>query len=363
MGTKIPRPGAEVNSKELARRPLRRDAAEMEIPENMIAIDPTGPGGPEVLQPVERPVPVPGPGELLIKVEAAGVNRPDVMQRLGLYPPPPGAPSVPGLEVAGTVVAGDAPREGERVCALVSGGGYAEYCLAPAGQCLPVAGPLSWIEAAALPETFFTVWTNLFGRGGAKAGETVLVHGGTSGIGTTAILLGKVFDLTVIVTAGGAEKCARALEIGASHAIDYRASDFVEEVKRITEGRGVDVVLDMIGGDYLARNIACLAEEGRHVSIAMQRGPKGEIQIWQVMAKRLTLTGSTLRGREPAFKAALAEELRREVWPHLEAGRIAPVIDSVFPLADAAGAHRRMEGSAHVGKIVLAVGEGLPVTG
>jgi NADPH:quinone reductase-like Zn-dependent oxidoreductase len=212
------------------------------------------------------------------------------------------------------------------------------------------------LEAAALPETFFTVWTNLFQLGRATAGDTVLLHGGTSGIGTTAILLGKVFGLTVIVTAGGPAKCARALEIGAAHAIDYRASDFVEEVKACTGGRGVDVVLDMIGGDYLARNIACLAEEGRHVSIAVQRGPKGEVPIWQVMAKRLTLTGSTLRAREPAFKAALAEELRRQVWPRLEAGEIAPVIDSVFPLALAADAHRRMEESAHVGKIVLAVG-------
>ncbi|HEY0147589.1 MAG TPA: NAD(P)H-quinone oxidoreductase [Allosphingosinicella sp.] len=328
----------------------------MTLPKTMIAIDPAATGGPEVLQPVERPVPVPGQGELLIRVEAAGVNRPDVMQRLGLYPPPPGAPSVPGLEIAGTVVGGECGLLGERVCALVSGGGYAEYCVAPAGQCLPVPGPLSMLEAAALPETFFTVWTNLFQLGRATAGDTVLLHGGTSGIGTTAILLGKVFGLTVIVTAGGPAKCARALEIGAAHAIDYRASDFVEEVKACTGGRGVDVVLDMIGGDYLARNIACLAEEGRHVSIAVQRGPKGEVPIWQVMAKRLTLTGSTLRAREPAFKAALAEELRRQVWPRLEAGEIAPVIDSVFPLALAADAHRRMEESAHVGKIVLAVG-------
>ncbi|HEX9955195.1 MAG TPA: NAD(P)H-quinone oxidoreductase [Allosphingosinicella sp.] len=329
----------------------------MEILKMMIAIDPAAPGGPEVLQPVERPVPVPGVGELLIRVEAAGVNRPDVMQRLGLYPPPAGAPTIPGLEIAGTVVAGDDARVGEPVCALVSGGGYAEYCVAPAAQCLPVPAPLSWIEAAALPETFFTVWTNLFGRGGAKAGDVVLVHGGTSGIGTTAILLGRAFGLTVIVTAGGPEKCARAMEIGAAHAIDYRAADFVEAVRSFTGGRGVEVLLDMIGGDYLARNISCLAEEGRHVSIAVQRGPKGEVPIWQVMAKRLTLTGSTLRAREPAFKAAVAGELRREVWPHLNAGRIAPVIDSVFPLARAADAHRRMEEGTHVGKIVLAVGE------
>jgi putative PIG3 family NAD(P)H quinone oxidoreductase len=297
----------------------------------MIAIDPAEAGGPEVLQPVERPVPVPGPGELLIRVEAAGVNRPDVMQRLGLYPPPAGAPSVPGLEVAGTVIAGDPARLGERVCALVSGGGYAEYCVAPAGQCLPVPKVFSMAEAAVLPETFFTVWTNLFQRGRAQAGETVLVHGGTSGIGTTAILLGKVFGLTVIVTAGGPEKCARALEIGAAHAIDYHDRDFVEEVRAITAARGVDVVLDMIGGDYLPRNITCLAEEGRHVSIAVQRGAKADLMLWQVMAKRLTLTGSTLRARDTAFKTALADELRREVWPHFEAGTIRPVIDSTFP--------------------------------
>jgi putative PIG3 family NAD(P)H quinone oxidoreductase len=325
----------------------------MTLPKTMIAIDPAEAGGPEVLQPVERPVPVPDEGELLIRVEAAGVNRPDVMQRLGLYPPPPGAPSVPGLEVAGTVVAGDPARRGERVCALVSGGGYAEYCAAPAVQCLPVPGPLSMVEAAALPETFFTVWTNLFGRGVAKAGETVLVHGGTSGIGTTAILLGRVFGLNMLVTAGGPEKCARALEIGAAHAIDYRTQDFVEEVKRLTGGRGVDVMLDMIGGDYLPRNLLCLAEEGRHVSIAMQRGPKAELPLWQVMAKRLTLTGSTLRARDGGFKAGLAEELRREVWPHLQAGSIRPVIDSVFPLDRAADAHRRMDSGLHVGKIVL----------
>jgi putative PIG3 family NAD(P)H quinone oxidoreductase len=330
----------------------------MILPHTMIAIDPAAPGGPEVLQPVERPVPVPGPGELLVRVEAAGINRPDIMQRLGLYPPPPGATSIPGLEIAGTVVAGDEARLGERVCALVSGGGYSEYCLAPAAQCLPVPAGFSMVEAAALPETFFTVWTNLFGRGGAKAGDFVLVHGGTSGIGTTAILLGRLFELEVIVTVGSYEKMIRAAEIGAAHAIDYTVADFVEEVKRITAGRGVDIVLDMIGGDYLPRNLLCLAEEGRHVSVAVQRGPKAELPIWQVMAKRLTLTGSTLRARDAAFKAALAAELRREVWPHLEAGTIRPVIDSSFPLAAAADAHRRMESSLHIGKIVLTVGEG-----
>jgi NADPH2:quinone reductase len=328
------------------------------IPDTMVAIDPAAPGGPDVLQPVERPVPRPGAGEVLIRVEAAGINRPDVMQRLGFYPPPPGTPSIPGLEVAGTVVAGDAAMIGQRVCALVAGGGYAEYCAAPAGQCLPVPGDFTMIEAAALPETFFTVWTNLFQRGGARSGDTVLVHGGTSGIGTTSILLGKAFGLTVIVTAGAAEKCARALEIGAAHAIDYKAQDFVEEVKRITGGAGVAVVLDMVGGDYVPRNLACLAEEGRHVSIAGQRGGTAEIPLWDVMRKRLILTGSTLRARSVEFKAALAAELRREVWPCLERGRIRPVICTTFPLAEAAEAHKLMESGDHVGKIVLTVDRG-----
>jgi putative PIG3 family NAD(P)H quinone oxidoreductase len=329
------------------------------IPETMIAIDLEAPGGPEVLRPVERPVPVPGNDEVLIRVVAAGVNRPDVMQRLGLYPPPPGAPSVPGLEIAGVVVdmgPGVATEmHGMPVCALIPGGGYAEYAVAHADLCLPVPRGFSMVEAAALPETFFTVWSNLFKRGGAKAGDTVLVHGGTSGIGTTAILLGKAFGLTVIVTVGSAEKCARALEVGAVHAIDYKAQDFVAEVKRITGGCGVTVVLDMVGGDYLPRNLACLAEEGRHVSIAAQRGPTVEIPIWEVMRKRLTLTGSTLRARSAQFKAALADELRSEVWPHLESGRIRPVIHSTFPLTDAAGAHRLMDSGEHVGKIVLEV--------
>jgi NADPH2:quinone reductase len=327
------------------------------VPAMMVAIEAEQPGGPEMLKPVERPVPQPGPGEVLVRVAAAGVNRPDVMQRMGLYPPPPGAPSIPGLEIAGTVVAlgdgVDPARLGQSVCALVAGGGYAQYCVAPAAQCLPVPTGLSMVEAAALPETFFTVWSNLFDRGGARAGETALVHGGTSGIGTTAILLGKLFGLSVIVTVGSDEKAAKALEIGADHAINYREADFVEEVKRITGGRGVDVVLDMIGGDYVARNIACMAEEGRHVSIAVQRGAKAEIPVWAIMAKRLVLTGSTLRARPVAFKAAIAEALRREVWPHLESGRIRPIIDTILPLEAAADAHRRMESSDHIGKIVL----------
>jgi putative PIG3 family NAD(P)H quinone oxidoreductase len=332
------------------------------IPQTMTAIDPDQPGGPEVLQPVERPVPRPGPGEMLVRVAAAGVNRPDVMQRLGFYPPPSGAPSIPGLEIAGCVAAVgegvDPARIGEPVCALVAGGGYAQYCVAPEGQCLPVPGPLSMVEAAALPETFFTVWTNLFQLGRARRGDKVLVHGGTSGIGTTAILLGRVFGLEVIVTAGSPEKCARALEIGAAYAIDYRTQDYAEEVKRITAGAGVAAVLDMVGGDYLPRNLACLAEEGRHVSIAAQRGPKAELPLWEVMRKRLVLTGSTLRARSVAFKSNLAAELREKVWPHLESGRIRPVIDSVFPLEEAAGAHGRMDEGGHVGKIVLVSGPG-----
>lgn len=329
------------------------------LPETMTAIDPGESGGPEVLVPVERPVPRPGPGEVLVRVGAAGVNRPDVAQRLGLYPPPPGAPSIPGLEIAGEVVAvGEGVESlapGQSVCALVAGGGYAQYCAAPAGQCLPVPPGLTLVDAAALPETFFTVWSNLFQRGGARAGDTVLVHGGTSGIGTTAILLGRAFGLTVIVTAGSDAKCARALETGAAHAINYRTADFVEAVKAITSGRGVDIVLDMIGGDYVPRNLACLAEDGRHVSIAAQLGPQAEIPLWPVMRKRLTLTGSTLRARPVAFKSALADELRQQVWPLIAAGRIRPVIDSVFPLTKAADAHRRMESSGHVGKIVLEV--------
>ena len=323
----------------------------------MIAIDPAGPGGPEVLQPVACAVPVPIKGEVLIKVAAAGVNRPDVLQRRGMYPPPPGAPSVPGLEVAGEIVAvGDgvaADAIGRKVCALVAGGGYAEYCVAPLGQCLPVPAALTMIEAAAMPETLFTVWTNLFERAYAVEGDTVLVHGGTSGIGTMAIALGKLFGLTVIVTCGSDEKCARARDLGADHAINYATQDFVAEVQAITGGKGVQAVLDMVGGDYVPRNIQCLAEDGRHVTIAVQRGVTAEINIALVMMKRLTLTGSTLRARPVAFKALVAEELIRVVWPHVEAGRLKPVIDKTFPLAEAAAAHAHMEGGDHVGKIVL----------
>jgi NADPH:quinone reductase len=329
------------------------------VPESMTAVGFAQPGGPEVLRPEVLPVPAPSPGEVLIKVAFAGVNRPDVVQRLGQYPPPPGASPIPGLEIAGEVVAaGQGAGElviGQPLCALVSGGGYAEYCLARADHCLPVPGALSLAEAAALPETLFTVWHNLFERGWAMEGETVLVHGGTSGIGTMAILLGKLFDLEVIVTCGGPEKCAKALEIGAAHAIDYKAQDFVEEVARITGGKGVHVVLDMVAGDYVPRNLKCLAEDGRHVTIAVQGGARAEINMAVVMRRRYTLTGSTLRPRSAEFKALLAQEIVRNVWPFVEAGRLRPIMDRTFPLAQAAEAHRRMEAGAHVGKIVLEV--------
>lgn len=325
----------------------------------MIAIDPAAAGGPEVLQAVERPVPTPAAGEVLIKVAAAGINRPDVLQRRGMYAPPAGTSTVPGLEVAGEIVAlgegVDASALGARVCALVAGGGYAEYAVAPYGQCLPVPPSLGMIEAAAMPETLFTVWTNLFERVYAAPGETVLVHGGTSGIGTMAIALCNLFGVSVIVTCGSADKCARALELGATHAIDYSTCDFVDEVARITGGKGVNAILDMVGGDYLPRNIACLAEDGRHVTIAVQRGIKAEINIAAVMMKRLTLTGSTLRPRSVAFKTLVAEELEHVVWPHVVAGELKPVIDMTFPLAAAAAAHTRMEAGDHVGKIVLVV--------
>lgn len=331
----------------------------MDLPETMQAIDPAQPGGPEVLVAVERPVPRPGPGEVLVRVAAAGVNRPDVAQRRGFYPPPPGAPGIPGLEIAGEVVAvgeGIGPEAlGQQVCALVAGGGYAEYAAAPWGQCLPVPPALSMIEAAALPETLFTVWTNLFERAYATEGDTVLVHGGTSGIGTTAIALGRLFGLTVIVTAGSDEKCARAREIGAAAAINYKTEDFVARVQEITGGKGVAAVLDMVGGDYVPRNLQCLADDGRHVSIAVQSGLTATIPLVDVMRRRLTLTGSTLRPRDAAFKALVADELHRAVWPHVEAGRLRPVIDQIYPLGEAAAAHARMEAGDHVGKIVLEI--------
>ena len=321
----------------------------------MHAIVADGEGG---LAVVDRPVPRPGPGEVLIKVAAAGVNRPDVLQRRGMYPPPPGAPDVLGLEIAGEVIAagdGAAPLLRQRVCAMVAGGGYAEYCLAAASVCLPVPKGLSAIEAAAMPETLFTVWVNLFERGFAADGDCVLVHGGTSGIGTMAIALAKLFNLKIIVTCGTDAKCARALDLGADAAINYREQDFVEEVHRVTDRRGVNVVIDMIGGDYLPRNLACLTEEGRHVSIAVQRGATAEIPIFDIMRRRLMLTGSTLRPRSVEFKAMVADEIAKTVWPFVQGGRLKPVIDSAFPLADAAAAHERIDSGEHVGKIVLEV--------
>ncbi|MEO1169743.1 MAG: NAD(P)H-quinone oxidoreductase [Pseudomonadota bacterium] len=329
------------------------------LPSEMTAIDMDNPGEPEVLKPVKRPVPEPGAGEVLVKVAAAGVNRPDIVQRKGFYPPPPGAPSIPGLEIAGTVVAlGEGVDEavmGQEVCALVSGGGYAEYCAAPVVQCLPVPDGLSLQEAAALPETLFTVWHNLFERAYARDGETALVHGGTSGIGSMAIMLGKLFGLTVIVTCGSDAKCAAAEKIGAAHAINYKTQDFVEEVKRITDGAGVEIVIDMVAGDYVARNLQCLKEDGRHVTIAVQGGLEATINMAQVMSRRLTLTGSTLRARSIEFKGLLADEIQRNAWPFVEQGELRPVMDQSFPLVEAAAAHERMEAGAHIGKIILEV--------
>ena len=329
------------------------------IPDVMRVIEIAGPGGPEQLRLASRPTPKPGKGELMVKVAAAGVNRPDVLQRRGLYPPPPGASDIPGLEIAGTVVAagqGSTHLIGSRICSLVSGGGYAEYCLAPAGTCLPVPEVLRIAEAAAMPETLFTVWINLFERGFAAEGDRVLVHGGTSGIGTMAIKLGNLFGLEVIVTCGSDEKCVAAIELGAAHAINYATTDFVDAVQRWTEGAGVAVVLDMVGGDYLPKNLACLADDGRHVSIAFQRGATAEIAIPDLMRRRLTLTGSTLRAREIEFKTMVRDEIAETVWPYVEGNRLKPVMDQSFPLEQAAEAHARMEAGDHIGKIVLTVG-------
>jgi putative PIG3 family NAD(P)H quinone oxidoreductase len=324
----------------------------------MMAVVGPQPDGAQELALVERPVPRAGPGEVLVKVAAAGVNRPDILQRRGLYPPPPGAPDILGLEIAGEVVeAGEGAGElvGRQVCALVAGGGYAEYCAAPIGTCLFVPDAISLVEAAAMPETLFTVWINLFERGFAADGDWVLVHGGTSGIGTMAIALGRLFGLHVVVTCGTDEKCARALELGAEAAVNYRTADFVEAAQRLTDGKGVNVVLDMVGGDYLPRNLAALAEDGRHVSIAFQRGAKAEVAIADVMRRRLTLTGSTLRPRPVEFKTMVADEIARTVWPYVEGGKLKPVIDSTFPLSEAAKAHARMEAGESMGKIVLEV--------
>ena len=328
-----------------------------ELPHTMQAIDPEAPGGPEVLRLVERPVPQPAAGEVLIRVAAAGVNRPDVLQRKGGYAPPPGASSIPGLEIAGTIVAvGEGVEDtqlDQPVCALLAGGGYAQYAVAPVGQCLPVPHGLEMVEAAAIPETLFTGWTNLFERAFATEGDSVLLHGGTSGIGTMAIALSNIFGLTISVTAGSDAKCAKALELGADHAINYRTEDFVERVTAITGGRGVTAVIDMVGGDYVPRNLQCLADDGRHVSIAVQGGAQATIPLFEIMRRRLTLTGSTLRARDTAFKTLVADEIARTVWPHVESGRLRPVIDRVFPLGEAAAAHARMEEGDHVGKIVL----------
>lgn len=328
------------------------------FPESMTAIEITRPGGPEVLRPCRRPVPAPAPGEVLIEVAAAGVNRPDIMQRCGLYPPPPGASDIPGLEIAGRVVAlGEgvtAPEPGAEVCALVTGGGYAEYCPAAASLCLPVPAGWTATEAAALPETFFTVWTNVFERGGLRPGERFLVHGGSGGIGSAAIQLARAFGAEVFATAGGAEKCAFCERLGA-RAIDYRSEDFVERVRAASDGQGVDVILDVVGGPYLQRNLDALAPGGRLLLIAVQGGPKTDINLLPIFLKRLTVTGSTLRPRGVAEKAAIAQALRERVWPLLESGRIKPVVQGVLPLAEAAEANRRMDGGGQVGKLVLAV--------
>jgi len=324
------------------------------------AIEISAPGPADVLRPVERPDPAFGAGEALIRVAASGVNRPDVLQRKGLYPVPPGASDIPGLEVAGTIVDGDRAAlaaaglaVGARVCALVAGGGYAQLCVAPVGQCLPSPANLSDVEAASLPETFFTVWSNVFDRARLQRGETLLVHGGSSGIGVTAIQLAKASGATVIVTVGSADKAAACRALGADDAIDYKSQDFVAEVQRITGGKGADVVLDMVAGDYIARDIQCLAEDGRIVIIAVQGGTKSAVDSGLVLRKRLTITGSTLRPRPVAFKAQIAASLKKTAWPWLEAGVVRPVIHEVFAAADAARAHELMESNRHIGKLVL----------
>lgn len=326
----------------------------------MRAVEISSFGAPDVLRLGQRPVPQPGVGELLIRVAASGINRPDVLQRGGHYAPPPGASDLPGLEVAGVIEAGDTQamasaglKVGDRVCALVAGGGYAQWCVAPVGQCLPVPAGLNDIEAASLPETFFTVWSNVFDRGRLQAGEFLLVQGGSSGIGVTAIQLARAWGATVIVTAGSDEKCAACIELGASHAINYKTQDFVAEVQRITNGRGVDVVLDMVAGDYVAREVECLAEDGRLVIIAVQGGVKSSLNAGLVLRRRLTITGSTLRPRSVEFKAAIAQSLRSRVWPLIEQGKVRPVIYQTFDAGDAAAAHALMESNQHTGKIVL----------
>ncbi|MGV3554617.1 MAG: NAD(P)H-quinone oxidoreductase [Croceibacterium sp.] len=329
-----------------------------QVPETMTAVAIAEPGGPEVLVPREEPVPQPGAGEWLVRVAYAGVNRPDVLQRAGRYPPPPGASPLPGLEISGTVVAcgRDAPREiGQRVCALVNGGGYAQYCAVDWRHCLPTPPDLPLAEAAALPETLFTVWHSVFQRGLARDGEILLVHGGTSGIGTIAIKLAKLFGLTAIVTCGSDEKCSAARQLGADRAINYRERDFAQTVRAMTGGRGADVILDMVAGDYTQRNLECLAEDGRLVTIAVLGGARATINMAGLMVRRQTMTGSTLRPRSADFKALLAREIRENVWPAVAEGELRPAMDRVFPLVEAAAAHTRMESGQHVGKIVLEV--------
>jgi NADPH2:quinone reductase len=331
----------------------------MSVPQEMTVVEIAAPGGPEQLKTARRTVPAPAAGEVLVRVAAAGVNRPDVMQRQGRYPPPPGASDIPGLEIAGEIVALGAGvsdlKLGDRVTALLPGGGYAEYAVAAASLCLPIPEGLTMVEAAALPETYFTVWTNLFDRGGCKAGETVLVHGGTSGIGTTAIQLAVAWGARVFATAGTAEKARACERLGAVRGIDYRTEDFVEVIRQETAARGVDLILDLVGGSYLSRNLDAAAVEGRVVIISLIGGAKAEINLLTVMSKRLTLTGSTLRARTVAQKAAVAEAVRRNVWPLLSAGRVRPIIHETFPLAEASEAHRLMETSRHIGKIVLTI--------
>ncbi len=326
----------------------------------MQAVEIRGFGAPEVLQLGERPVPVAGAGEVLIRVSASGVNRPDVLQRTGNYPVPPGASDIPGLEVAGVIESGDAAalqaaglKVGDRVCALVAGGGYAQWCVAPAAQCLPVPQGLSDLEAAGLPETFFTVWSNVFDRGRLQPGETLLIQGGTSGIGVTAIQMAKAMGATVIATAGSDDKCAACLKLGADHAINYRTQDFSAVARELTGGQGVNVILDMVAGSYVAREVECLAEDGRLVIIAVQGGIDAGFNAGLVLRRRLTITGSTLRPRPVAFKAAIAQSLRQHVWPLLESGRIRPVIHQVFQPAEAAQAHTLMESNTHIGKLML----------
>ena len=329
----------------------------------MRAVEISAFGPPSVLQLGQRPLPAPGAGELLIRVSASGVNRPDVLQRTGNYPVPPGASDIPGLEVAGVIADGDSLALaqaglaiGQRICALVAGGGYAEYCVAPIGQCLPVPAGLSDIEAASLPETFFTVWSNVFDRARLQAGESILIQGGSSGIGVTAIQMAKAFGAQVFVTAGSTEKCQACLALGADHAINYRSHDFAQELMRLTDNAGVDIILDMVAGAYIAKEVQCLREDGRLVLIAVQGGVKSEFNAGLVLRRRLTITGSTLRPRPIAFKTAIAQACRDRVWPLIEQGRIKPVIHSVFAAADAAQAHELMESNQHIGKIMLTWG-------